>query len=63
MKLIKPRKLEENQTSGVIAPSSPPREATQIDTWLESIRALGFRVKAGQHLYDRHGYLAGLDPD
>jgi muramoyltetrapeptide carboxypeptidase len=34
-----------------------------IDVWLEQIRALGFSVKAGQHLYDRHGFYAGYDGD
>ncbi len=32
---------------------------TEIDTWLERIRELGFKVKPGRHVYDRHGYLAG----
>lgn len=63
MNIIKPRKLEKGQTIGVIAPSSPPREAIQIDQWLARIEELGFHIKAGQHLYDRHGYLAGRDAD
>ena len=61
--IIKPRRLQKGQTIGVIAPSSPPRQAEQIDEWLGRIEQLGFRVKRGQHLYDRHGYLAGLDRD
>lgn len=63
MKILKPRKLEKGQTIGVIAPSSPPRQPEEIDRWLERIQELGFRVKQGKHLYDRHGYLAGLDED
>lgn len=63
MNIIKPRKLEKGQTIGVVAPSSPPRQAEQIDQWLARIEELGFGVKRGQHLYDRHGYLAGRDED
>ena len=63
MSIIKPNRLELGQTIGVVAPSSPPRAVTEIDPWLERIRALGFRVKAGPHVYDRHGYLAGRDID
>ncbi len=63
MKIIKPKRLEKGQTIGVVAPSSPPRTTAQIDPWLARIEELGFRVKTGQHLYDRHGYLAGRDAD
>lgn len=63
MEILKPHKLEKGQTIGVIAPSSPPRQPEQIDEWLGRIEELGFQVKRGQHLYDRHGYLAGLDRD
>lgn len=59
--LTKPKRLQPGQTIAVVAPASPARESTEIDLWLERIRELGFRVKAGQHLYDRHGYFAGLD--
>ena len=63
MNIIKPPRLEKQQTIGVIAPSSPPRQREEIDRWLASLEALGFRVKRGKHLYDRHGYLAGSDQD
>jgi muramoyltetrapeptide carboxypeptidase len=63
MKIIKPHRLERGQTIGVVAPSSPPRERAEIDVWLDRIRELGVRVKAGKHVYDRHGYLAGFDQD
>ena len=56
--ILKPRKLQIGQTVGVIAPSSPARQSEEIDSWLERIEELGFQVKRGQHLYDRHGYLS-----
>jgi muramoyltetrapeptide carboxypeptidase len=55
MKLLKPRRLEPGHTIGVVAPSSLPREPSEIDVWLDRIRDLGFRVKAGRDVYDRHG--------
>jgi muramoyltetrapeptide carboxypeptidase len=63
MEIIKPKRLTPGQTIGVIAPASPPREPAVIDHWLAQIRALGFQVKAGSHLYDRDGFYAGLDAD
>lgn len=63
MQILKPHKLEKGQTIGVIAPSSPPRQSEEIARWLERIQELGFKVKQGKHLYDRHGYLAGFDED
>lgn len=64
MNIIKPGRLARGQTIGVIAPASPPRDdGAVIPQWLEGIRALGFRVKQGEHLYDRYGYMAGLDRD
>lgn len=63
MNVIKPKRLQSGQTIGVVAPASPPGDPQAIDLWLERIREMGFRVKAGQHLYDRHGYFAGFDRD
>lgn len=63
MDIIKPKRLAINQTIGVVAPSSPPRDDSVIALWLERIRELGFQVKEGKHLHDRFGYLAGFDED
>ncbi len=63
MNIIKAKRLEKGQTVGVVAPASPCNETKQIQFALEIIESLGFRVKAGKHLYDRHGYLAGRDAD
>jgi muramoyltetrapeptide carboxypeptidase len=64
MDVIKPRRLSRGQTVGVIAPASPPRsDGAVIPQWLEQIRALGFHIKQGEHLYDRRGYMAGQDVD
>ena len=63
MNPIKPKKLQKGQTVGIVAPASPCNEDRQIHFALETVESLGFRVKEGRHLYDRHGYLAGRDQD
>src|SRR3954452_20710950 len=63
MDVIKPKRLVKGQTVGVVAPSSPCNEDVQIHFALEIVESLGFGVKEGKHLYDRHGYLAGKDRD
>ena len=30
---------------------------------LDNLKAVGFKVKVGEHAFDRHGYLAGQDKD
>lgn len=61
MKIVKPKRLIEGQTIGVIAPASPSRNSTDIDVSLLKLQELGFKIKVGKHLYDRHGFYAGLD--
>ena len=63
MNSIKPRKLEKGQTIGIVAPASPCNEDRQIHFAIETVESLGFKVKEGEHLYDRHGYFAGRDQD
>ena len=63
MQLIKPKKLEKGQTVGIVAPASPCNEDRQIHFALETVESLGFTVKEGEHLYSRHGYLAGRDEE
>ena len=58
---IKPRRLEPGQTVGVVAPGYAIDEDDQIHAALETVASLGFRVKAGEHLFARHGYFAGDD--
>ena len=61
--MIKPRRLAEGQTVGIVAPASPCNEDRQIRFALETIASLGFKVKEGKHLYARHGYFAGTDQE
>lgn len=47
-------------TIGVVAPSSALRDE-RLEKGIALLDGRGFRVARGEHLYDRHGYLAGGD--
>jgi muramoyltetrapeptide carboxypeptidase len=59
--LLRPHRLTPGQTVGVVAPSSPPNEPDRLRFALEVVESMGFRARAGAHLFDRDGYLAGAD--
>ena len=59
--MIRPRRLSPGQTVGLVAPSSAPNEPEDIRFAIETLESLGFRVRPGAHVFDRHGYLAGAD--
>ena len=63
MELIKPQRLQPGQTIGVVAPASATNSPDETRMALECIASLGFAVKPGEHLFDRHGYFAGQDED
>jgi muramoyltetrapeptide carboxypeptidase len=58
--LLRPRAIPRGATVGVCAPSGPvnPECVAAGVAWLE---AEGLRVRAGRHLHERRGYLAGDD--
>jgi muramoyltetrapeptide carboxypeptidase len=61
--VIKPKRLVKGDTVALVAPASPQKEDEDIRMAIETIESLGFVVWQGEHLYDRHGYLAGKDRD
>jgi muramoyltetrapeptide carboxypeptidase len=60
---IKPKRLKAGNTIGLIAPSSNTWENQEIDFAMDVLRSFGFKVKPGEHLYNRKGYLAGEDKE
>jgi muramoyltetrapeptide carboxypeptidase len=58
---LRPRRLAPGQTIGLVAPSAAPNEPERIRYAIETVESLGFKVKAGAHVFDRDGYLAGSD--
>lgn len=59
----KPARLRTGQTIGLIAPSSNTWEDEEIQFAIDILNSFGFKVKSGQHLLQRWGYLAGNDRD
>ena len=59
--VIKPRRLERGMRVGLVAPSSPPREAEGVRYAIEVLQSFGFEVVEGEHLWERNQYLAGSD--
>lgn len=61
--LIKPHRLKEGATLGLVAPGSPIYNSSDFDEMLENLRELGYSLKLGAHVRDQYGYLAGKDED
>lgn len=61
--LIKPNRIKEGATIGLVAPGSPIYSSDQFDEMLLNLRELGYVLKLGKHVKDRNGYLAGKDAD
>ena len=59
--VVKPKRLKPGDTVTLVAPANATFNTVDLDIARESLEALGFTVKIGAHLLDRHGYLAGTD--
>jgi muramoyltetrapeptide carboxypeptidase len=59
--IVKPKRLAAGDTVMLVAPANATFETVELQIARESLEALGFKVKIGAHLLDRHGYLAGDD--
>src|SRR5205809_4859714 len=59
--IVKPKRLAPGDTVMLVAPANATFNSVDLQIAKESLSALGFNVKVGPHLLDRHGYLAGDD--
>jgi muramoyltetrapeptide carboxypeptidase len=59
----KPARLREGDTVGVVAPGNPWFSRSDLLRALRGLEAWGLNVKLGEHVNDRHGYMAGRDED
>jgi muramoyltetrapeptide carboxypeptidase len=59
--VVKPKRLAPGDTVTLVAPANATFNTVDLQVARESLEALGFKVKVGEHLLDRHGYLAGND--
>ncbi len=61
--VVKPKRLAEGDTVGLVLPASATLEGDDIQLAREQLEAMGFKVAIGAHAHDRHGYFAGRDRD
>lgn len=58
-----PVPLNRGDTIGVVSPSAAIAGRMEAQFAVESMQALGFKVKTGPHFQSRHGHLAGQDAE
>ncbi len=59
----KPPRLRPGDTVGVVAPANPWDKRSELQRAVAGLEAWGLNVRLGDHINDRHGYMAGLDVD
>lgn len=59
-RVLAPR-LKEGDTLGLISPANATYEREPLEIAVESLQALGFKVKLGQHVRGRWGHFGGSD--
>jgi muramoyltetrapeptide carboxypeptidase len=59
----KPRRLRPGDTVAIVAPASPWDNRSELLRGVGGLEAWGLRVRLGEHVDDRHGYMAGRDED
>ena len=58
---IKPKRLAPGDTVALVSPASATFNSVDLQIAKESLEALGFKVRPGEHMLERHGNLAGAD--
>ena len=61
--LLKPPRLRQGDTVGLVIASSAQYDPFEIDILLDALRSLDLVPKLGRHVGDRRGHLAGRDED
>jgi muramoyltetrapeptide carboxypeptidase len=59
----KPRRLRPGDSVGVVAPASSWENRSELLRGVAGLEAWGLTVRLGDHINDRHGYMAGRDED
>ena len=61
MQPVRPPRLRRGDLIGIVAPASPARKPEQIERGVRYLEGLGYRVRVGRHIEERHGFSAGTD--
>ena len=56
-------RLRAGNTLALVNPAGATAHRVEIDILVESMNALGLKVKLGEHVMSRYGYLAGGDEE
>lgn len=59
--ITKPKRLSTGDTIGIVSPAGAIYESEPYEIAVESMQALGLKVKLGEFVRTRHGHLAGTD--
>jgi muramoyltetrapeptide carboxypeptidase len=59
----KPRRLRDGDVVAVVAPASSWENRSELLRGVAGLESWGLRVRLGEHVNDRHGYMAGRDAD
>lgn len=59
----KPPRLQPGDAVAIVAPASSWENRSEILRGVAGLEAWGLEVRLGDHVNDRHGYMAGLDED
>ena len=59
----RPARLRMGDLVSLVAPATVTYDRDDLRVAVESLEALGLRVRTGEHVLDRHGYFAGADRD
>ncbi len=57
----KPKALKKGDTIGLVAPSGPVKDLSQIDKAVKIIEEWGFKAKLGKAVKEQYGYMAGRE--
>lgn len=59
----KPLRLRPGDPVAIVAPASPWQNRSELERAVAGLEGWGLTVRLGDHVNDRHGYLAGRDED
>lgn len=58
---LKPKRLKQGDTIGIVAPASPIRSKSHFRQAVRALEDWGYKIKVGKHVYEQRGYMAGTD--
>jgi muramoyltetrapeptide carboxypeptidase len=61
--VMKPKRLHKGDLVGLVSPAGATFQKERIEIARQNMAALGLRIKFGDHVLDRYGYLGGQDED